>query len=191
MTVGTAPIKGEVFVEPGAHVVEARLDGYRPAQATKELQAGGKASVELQLAREEPKRTEGKLVPDSAMPERVQKSGPNKTIVLVGAIAGAVAAGAGVGFHLGAHFKREERNKAGNACMAGRTPTICPEFDSAESARVGFAIAAITSYVAAGVLGAGTLTYVLATPSEKPQSSARVDLLLAPQTAGAIVTVPW
>ncbi|WP_437586864.1 PEGA domain-containing protein [Sorangium sp. So ce1000] len=46
---GKAPLAGELFVEPGEHTVEARLDGYAPAQKTVRVGKGETAAVTLAM----------------------------------------------------------------------------------------------------------------------------------------------
>ncbi|WP_437318007.1 PEGA domain-containing protein [Sorangium sp. So ce385] len=48
--VGKAPLEGEVFVEPGEHRVEAKLEGYAPASQTVKVAKGGTAEVTLAMA---------------------------------------------------------------------------------------------------------------------------------------------
>ncbi|AUX28839.1 hypothetical protein SOCE836_009240 [Sorangium cellulosum] len=48
--VGKAPLEGEVFVEPGEHRVEARLEGYTPASQTVKVAKAGTAEVTLAMA---------------------------------------------------------------------------------------------------------------------------------------------
>ena len=57
--VGKAPLAGEVFVEPGARVIEAKLAGYEAAQACVDhvsagakCDVGGTASMEVRSSRE-------------------------------------------------------------------------------------------------------------------------------------------
>src|SRR5580704_8866675 len=52
-SVGTAPLAGEVLVEPGAHVVEAQLAGRGAARGEASVVAGGSASVTLALKGEQ------------------------------------------------------------------------------------------------------------------------------------------
>ncbi|WP_437648195.1 PEGA domain-containing protein [Sorangium sp. So ce362] len=47
--VGKAPLEGEVFVEPGEHRVEVRLEGYGPASKTVKVAKGGTAVAALAL----------------------------------------------------------------------------------------------------------------------------------------------
>ncbi|WP_437600636.1 PEGA domain-containing protein [Sorangium sp. So ce590] len=54
--VGKAPLEGEVFVEPGEHRVEVRLEGYGPASKTVKVAKGGTAVAALALP---PLKSEG------------------------------------------------------------------------------------------------------------------------------------
>jgi hypothetical protein len=185
VSVTPAALKGEVFVEPGVHLVEARRAQYEPTQVTRDVGAGWREQIELRLTKVEPQKVELPLV---VPPPSAQEGGPNKTVVVVGGVVAGLAAAAGIGLTVGAKVKLDERLEAEQSCKGQRE---CPKYDAAESVRFNFAIAAITSYIAAGVLGAGTLTYVLASPSAKSKSTARADLLLGPGTAGATVTLTW
>ncbi|MGK4007425.1 PEGA domain-containing protein [Sorangium sp. So ce1036] len=46
---GKAPLEGEVFVEPGEHLVEARLERYAPTSQTVRVEKAGTAKVELAM----------------------------------------------------------------------------------------------------------------------------------------------
>ncbi|AGP33787.1 hypothetical protein SCE1572_04305 [Sorangium cellulosum So0157-2] len=75
--VGKAPLEGEVFVEPGEHRVEARLEGYAPASQTVKVAKGGTAEVTLAMA--------------------LAKSEANEATPVANAAEGASAPGAGAG----------------------------------------------------------------------------------------------
>ena len=47
---GRAPLADPVFVEPGLHVIEAHLDGYRAASESRDLVPGAVAQISLKLA---------------------------------------------------------------------------------------------------------------------------------------------
>jgi hypothetical protein len=49
--VGKSPLPERVFVEPGKHVVEAKREGYRPAQEPVDLAAGGTREVVFEMVR--------------------------------------------------------------------------------------------------------------------------------------------
>jgi hypothetical protein len=190
VSVGTAPLKGEVFVEPGGHLFEARLGGHEPAQVTQDVSAGWRGRIDLRLNKAEPEK--GVVTPPTTTPvvppPPVQEGGANKAVIVAGGVVAGVAAAVGVGLTVGAKLKFDERTKVELSCKPN---AACPAYEAAESTRQTFAIASLASYIAAGVFGAATLTYVLVSPSAKPKSSAKVDLMLGPGAAGATVTVPW
>lgn len=49
--VGKSPLLERIFVEPGKHVVEAKLEGYRPAQEPMDLTAGVSREVIFEMVR--------------------------------------------------------------------------------------------------------------------------------------------
>jgi len=180
-SIGTAPIKGEMFVEPGQHTVEARLDGYEPAEVTLDVGAGRQLPVKLVLAKAEPKNRETPVVcPPPPKPIEVPV-GRSDGIVAAGFVIAGVTALAGSGFMIGAKVFYDKRTTATQESV----------YRTNESARQAFAIASLSSYLVAGAFGLGTLTYILASPSAKPKNSSRADLMLGPGIAGATVTVPW
>jgi hypothetical protein len=186
--VGTSPLKAELFVEPGRHWVEARLGGYEPAKAMQELNAGGKARIDLRLAQTETREPEAAPRQLPFTPQREPPTGPRKTIILVGAVAGAVAAGAGIGFLIASENKKAERGKEKKYCYP---QPECDRYNGAEGARATFRNASVASAIVAGVLGAGTLTYALVTQPKSVQSAAKAELILGAGAAGGMVTVPW
>lgn len=189
VSIGTAPLKGDVFVEPGGHLFDARLPGYQPLQVTQDVGVGWRGRIDLRLDKVAPEKGGDPLPPPTVVPPPpVPPGGPSKAVVVVGGVFAGLAAVAGVGLTIGAKSQLDARLEAEQSCKG---KPECPQYDAAESARLNFAIGAITSYIVAGVLGAGTLTYVLASPSAKPKSTARADLLVGPGTAGATVTVTW
>ncbi|MGK3997090.1 PEGA domain-containing protein [Sorangium sp. So ce1024] len=84
--VGKSPLEGEVFVEPGEHRVEARLEGYAPASETVQVGKGGAVEVKLVMA-QAPSEAPG------AAP--VARAGEGASVPDAGA--GAPAAGLGLG----------------------------------------------------------------------------------------------
>jgi hypothetical protein len=191
-SIGTAPLKGDVFVEPGGHLFEARLAGYQTLQVTQDVGVGWRGRIDLRLDKVAPEKggaVEPPPLPPIVPPPPVQEGGPNKTVVVVGGVVAGLAAAAGVGFTVGAQLKLNERETERPSCFA--TTPNCLRYNTAEKARLNFAYVAVTSYIAAGVFGVGTLTYALVKRSAEPKSTARMDLLLGPGVAGAMVTVPW
>src|SRR5262249_37276716 len=84
---GKAPVASPMFVEPGAHVIEARQEGDVSMQRSVDVQAGGRAEVVVKLARR------------AAPPPRVRvvAKRPLWPVAVGGALAvGGLAAGVGL-----------------------------------------------------------------------------------------------
>lgn len=188
--VGKTPLGREVFVAPGRRVIRARLDGFSRVTEVRTVTAGDSFQVPLLLIQVS--------MPVAKPREAPPEGGANKAILLTGIIAGAVAAGSGVGFTLAANSKRAERDKAENSCAASDQPQ-CPQYNAIERTRSNFTIVAVTSYVAAGILGVGTLIYGLQEASPEPTGVARASrvnkvsatVLAGPGLAFATVTMNW
>ncbi|MGK3966946.1 PEGA domain-containing protein [Sorangium sp. So ce118] len=98
--VGRAPVEGELFVEPGEHRVEARLEGYAPASQTVKVAKGGSAEVALAMAAAKSDAREAAPVASTAV-----GSAPG-----VGTGAGAPAAGLAPGAPVEPPPRPQERN---------------------------------------------------------------------------------
>jgi hypothetical protein len=189
VSVDPAALKGEVFVEPGVHLVEARLEGYEPMQATRDVGAGWREQIDLRLIKAEPEKGVVTPMPTPVVPPTpMQENGASTTVVVIGTIASIGAAGAGIAFTVASEVQRSKRGDEKPSCAV---QLECDRYNKAEIARAELGNVAIASGVAAGVLGVATLTYVLATRPAKPKSAARVDLVLGVGTARAMVTVDW
>jgi hypothetical protein len=159
-SVGLAPIANAVYVDPGAHVVEARLEGYPPSQVSVEASKEGALDVAVNL---EPK-------------------GANKTVIIAGgAAAGALAI-------LGAAFTGVWASKGSSASkLAGMVPHnapcppdgtgatgTCADLKSALASKATFGSAAVGTWALAGAVGVGTLVYGLAAGARGPRTSGLV-----------------
>lgn len=182
-TIGTSPLEGPIFVEPGAHVVEATLKGYTPARAPVDAAKGSarEVTLTLEVLREPPG------VPSS--PKRSSTPG-----IVLGAVGGAAAI-AGVGLLVGSSLKVSSASqvhdliaKAGRSCTVG-----APSYDArcgglATTSRDAntFRNAGAGFLIGAGVAAAAAATYLLwpqRSASDAPASSLR--LAPAASTSGA------
>jgi hypothetical protein len=159
-SVGLAPIANVVYVDPGAHVVEARLEGYPPAQA--KVDAAKEATVDVAV--------------------HLEPKGANKTIIIAGgAAAGALAiigaALTGVWASKGSSASKLAAMVPHNApCPpdgTGATGT-CADLKSALGSKATFGSAAVGMWVAASAVGVGTLVYGLAAGARGPRTSGLV-----------------
>jgi hypothetical protein len=144
--VGLSPLPHELYVEPGTHSVEARLEGYPPVTATVTVLKGKAEQVALTL-----------------MPP----AGPNKMVIGIGAgIAGAgVIAGAvllGVGASKGGTISDlQAKIKASGGCASATAAGDCADLRSAGSSKATLSNAGLWTLVGGGVVGIGTLVYGL------------------------------
>ncbi|XXX78126.1 PEGA domain-containing protein [Sorangium sp. So ce134] len=149
--VGKAPLEGEVFVEPGEHRVEARLEGYAPASQTVKVAKGGTAEVTLAmvLAKSEAqeaapgaKAAEDASTPGAgagagaplaevppAAPLPAQRQPPERSWVPVIALgaASAVGLGVGIGTTVASNAASDDAHKESAAIIQGRGQCVKPE----------------------------------------------------------------
>jgi hypothetical protein len=173
VSVGQAPLGREVFVAPGRRVIEAWLEGHEPGREERTVAAGDSLQIALDM-------TEGAGEAKAGKPK-------NTVIVIGGAVAGALAA-SGVGLLVAAKMKEAERGEPRESCAI---QVECDRYNAAETARAQFAKASLGSFIAAGVIGAGTLAYALIAPRAKHGPSMTATALAGPGGGGAWVTVQW
>jgi hypothetical protein len=186
--VGVAPLADEVFVDPGARVVEARLEGYDVGRANVTAAKGATQDVTLTL----PRKGVDPLVPT--------KSGPNKALLIGGGVAAGLAAGAGVVLAIlagaktnDADAKIAEFKTAGlkNPCLTRSTD--CDTIAEDRGAHDSLSNAALVSFVGAGVLAVGTLTYGLMAkrPNTTPAQGFRVMPMIGATQGGVLLVGSW
>lgn len=178
-----APVVDPIFLEPGRHVLGARLVGYEAAQQEVTAVPGKGASIVLSLV----------LAPSAEKkgPATIPPKGPRKEIVYAG-IAGA-GASLVIGFGLmgGSFAKASERDnvgqcKGGQGCLVGPIETI----QAVEQERVQLANGARAGFIVAGALGAATLTYYLVT-STKAKAERKGMPVFAPLPGGFAAIGQW
>jgi len=160
--VGTAPLPGAVFVEPGPVAVEVRRDGYTAVKVSRVGAAGSVEDVELRLV---PQST--KLEQRAPRTKLDVQRGPNKAIL----IAGSVVAIATLGLGVTAGFLSKTKN--GEIEDAGGKPKDCPYLigtvqnskcnahNDLEISRANLARASFGGFLSAGIVGATTVIYAL------------------------------
>ncbi|MGK3997088.1 PEGA domain-containing protein [Sorangium sp. So ce1024] len=189
--VGRAPLEGEVFVEPGEHRVEARLEGYETASQTVRVGKGATAKVELAmtLAKSEAPGAApsthaaggastlgagvvGPVAGPPAVPVEPQPPPEKRNWVPVIALGAASAVGLGVGIGMtvagsnvldDVHAQRQSIRNAGGQCAKPSTSFAddCAELSSAGEHVDTLGHVAGAAYIASGVLAAAALTYAL------------------------------
>ncbi|MCC6559591.1 MAG: PEGA domain-containing protein [Polyangiaceae bacterium] len=172
--VGTSPLAGEVFLDPGAHTIEARLAGFAGVSQQVEAAPGSSRRVALVLERS--------AAPPSAAPARPPepegRARPGVGWIVAGGVLAAGALGAGLGLTVAANGKGAEARRIGegifspSAChpSAAQVDTRCDDLQDALSARNTLSDAAVVGFVAGGALALGTLglgAWVLSAPEER------------------------
>ncbi|MGK3997001.1 hypothetical protein [Sorangium sp. So ce1024] len=203
--VGTSPLGREVYVEPGARRIEARIEGERPAQASLALAPGASQEVELRFV--ERAAAEAAIPPGPRAPLRRSPaaadrgaSGPNMALVAAGGAATGLAAGTAVVLTVLADRSARSGSNAAvpgaDACYASGPGAPdhrrCLEVHEhrTEAARLHNISRGV--FVAAGALGAATLGYALygALRSDSGPAVTAVPVALAPG-AGVSLSARW
>ena len=195
-SIGYAPLEDDVFVEPGARVVEARLEGYAAARETIAAGKGTRHEVRLTLARAEPVKGDaaGWVGPvggpggsGAAMP---QDAGPSWVWIGAGAAATAVLAGTGVAFAVVSAGKASDADAARGdlmgrggpeACRSGALAPGCEDLQALNDGSDTFRNLAVGSFLGAGIAGAATAAYAL---WPRASASAPAGLRIAPTVGG-------
>lgn len=181
--IGLAPLAGEVFVEPGAHVVDAQLGEYEQGRARVEVGKGATAEVTLALVKK-----------DATAP-----SGPNKPIVITGGavtgvllVTGAVLAVVAHGKASDADTKLATLGRPGGAAPCAAHVTTCSAIDSDRAMRDKLANASMGVFIGASAVGLATLGYALFAPRGRPATSGmRVVPLVGAGQGGVALMGAW
>lgn len=179
--VGVSPLDAEVFVEAGAHAVEARRAGYRAARESVRVAKEEEREVALVLeampagmAMPEGRAEAGSVAGDAG---GVSPAGagdrdglkPRKELLIAGGALTGAALVAGVVLTVVANMKAGAARDQAAALVQADLPCpregadgACLEVQEALAARDGFSNAAVWSFVGAGVLGVSTGIYAVA-----------------------------
>jgi len=177
--VGVAPLADPVFVDPGKHVLQARMGNQASLDVTVEMAAGSTREISL--------RADGKGGEPAPRPKPETPATPQETTgrsmvpAIVGGAVTLIGLGAGIGFTLSANGKASDRDHeldalgGASACGAGTSfPSECKnikELDDAADRRKTYGT---IGFVVAGVAAAGTAAYLLWPTASDSSSSARV-----------------
>ena len=164
VSVGVSPLPGDVYLDPGTHTIEARLDGFMPVQMTVTAVKGKTDAQELAL---EP------------------PPGASKPVL----IAGGVLAGLGViagGALLGISSTKKPSaadvatlKAQGSICPVGGTGAtgLCKTVADTLKSKDTLSTAGIGAMVGGGVVAVGTLIYGLVGGAKAPRSATGVRVL--------------
>lgn len=189
-SVGRTPLADPIFVEPGACVVEARLEGHETIKRPITTTAGSAQDLKLRLEKT-------KLAKLSVAPNL---EGPNSKILIAGGVTAGVAFGAGLVFTFLANGKASSASEkvtsvaaqgGDKACLAQSFGTACEELHGLRQEAATFGNVAVWSFIGAGVVGAGTLVYALAAPRRPKEPSLQAAPLVSATGGGLMLRGSW
>ncbi|MDI1437553.1 PEGA domain-containing protein, partial [Polyangium sorediatum] len=167
--VGTSPLGGAVFVEPGPRILTARKEGM--PEAKKELTVAAGAETTVPLAVTPPPQPVAKPLPPPPPPPPAR----NKTLILAGAgIAGGLAL-VSLGTFIGYSVVDSNSYDTWETNRCVRANQQCAnDFRDAQSTSAALGTTALVTLIGAGVIGAGTAVYAFTGPKSKPSASLHV-----------------
>ena len=161
--VGKAPLTGDIYVDSGTHQIEARKQGFFPAQETIEIAKGKSLTVKLALR---------------------EPQGPNKTIVYAGGgVAGAALIAGAVLTAIGATKKTDDLRstalrQGGCPAFAEAQPAgACADLKAAINSKATLTTAGVYTLVGGAAVGVATLVYGFVGGEKAPAASARLRVL--------------
>ena len=184
--VGRSPIAAEVFVDPGAHALEARLASYGAARTTVTIDKGGSGTATLTL-------TQTPTAAGSATPPRR----PPAALLVTGGVLAAAGLATGIGLTVAANGKafQVDQLQSGNASgcfMAGSgAASRCTSLHDAATSKATLSNAAVSSFIAAGAFGlatAGLGIWAAVVPKGNP---VRVAPTVGADRVGVVVQGVW
>ncbi|MBI5503150.1 MAG: PEGA domain-containing protein, partial [Deltaproteobacteria bacterium] len=175
-SLGPAPLKGSVFVEPGHRVFTATREGYEPARSEVDVAKGKSADVSLELVAKE------------GSPAGYIVGGIGMGIAGVGILGGAVLTAMANGKAADMDDLSAGIRASGTSCPESSTNATCTELRDAASSRDSLSNAAMAMWIVGGVgLGAG-LGGIIAGASQGSPAQALVLPVFGPGYAGAMVS---
>jgi hypothetical protein len=172
--VGRAPIEHEVFVEPGARTIEAKLVGYDDATQTLEAGAGSAQVVTLALSASAAKVAPAASASPSSAPSapliKEEPPPPRRPLwpIAVGGGATAVFLAGGIAFTVVASGHRADSREfqkqidaLGKRCGAGADKATCGALKNALMKTDNSRNLALAGFIGAGVTALATATYLL------------------------------
>lgn len=173
---GTSPLEDPVFVEPGKHLLQARMGNKTSPDVTVELGAGGTRTISLRADREG--EAVGPTTPEE--PKLAEREGRSVVPAIVGGAVALIGLGAGVGFTLSAKDKESDRDDklasigGVSACGVG-TPLVteCADVQDLSDTAGSRRTMGTVGFVVGGAAAVATATYLL-WPASDSGPSARV-----------------
>ena len=171
VAIGQAPLRDEIHVDPGRHVVTYR-QGACVATASVELTAGQSQEIALRCEPTTPDRKVGVAAPA----DRASSASPEHRGILIAGVS-VTAASLGLGLSSVALFTAK-----GHKAKENGEPAAGPN----ATAEASFKSVALWSFVAAGVAASGTLAYEI-TSRRAGRPPVRGTVVVGPTGAAAMV----
>jgi hypothetical protein len=209
VAVGRAPLPGPLFVEPGSHVIDARLDEHTPKTHPVQVNAGEAVDVKLPLEKIAPPpppppppttstapaaSTAPTVPPVTPLPDRI----PNRAVLIAGgSVAGAALVTAVVftalanGKASSAASTRAAVIKAGGSSACGAPSASCQDLHGLMQDQATYGNVAAWSFIGAGAVGAATVIYGLVAPRTAKPADVPVVPVVTPKSAGLAVGGHW
>jgi hypothetical protein len=192
-SVGTAPLSGPVFLDPGKHTVEAKQEGYVTARVSLDAKAGTTPAVTLQLEKPE---VEAPPPPPPPPPPVARLIWP----LAVGAGVTVVLLAGGIGLTIAANGKMDDAISLGaqvrgrSVCYgkpAGAVASTCDDLRTAVADNAAFSNAAMASFIASGVVALGTAGFGFFTLRTKSTTEVQVAPTVGAGHGGIVLTGTW
>jgi hypothetical protein len=157
-SIGTVPLPLPLFLDPGAHVVEVRQDGYVTAWRTVDARAGDSPEIKIELTPVTP-------------PQPPVISTPIRRSLVPGIVLGAVAAAGlaiGTGLYIASTGERSTANTLTNSILDAKHSCLpnapnfdsrCPQAHSAASSSDALHNAGVGTLIGAGVVAIASVAY--------------------------------
>lgn len=182
-SIGRSPLEDQVFVEPGAHRIVARLAGRPDSEQAVTLSAGSSRVVALHVA---------PIERDTSSPAlRVGLIAGGATLAGAGLITGVVLAVVAGKHGANADELLAKLPPAGGAAVCQTQAAMCREIDRERGTRDQLSNGAMGVLVGAGALGAATILYATLAPKPKTEARARVMPVAGAGITGVSVTGVW
>jgi hypothetical protein len=206
--IGRSPFTLPVFLEPGKHGIEARLDGYVAVNAAVVAEAAKEAGVSLRLEKPAPiapssaspapgDSGRARLPPPPSPPVATGASGPRREVLIAGGVTAGAALIAGVVFTVlanqrtsAARGNAHELITATGSEACAQASDACREVGGLIHDRVVFTNVAGLSFIGAGALGVATGIYAFAA-KRTPKAGLHATTVVTGQGAAVIVGGAW
>ncbi|WP_165373392.1 PEGA domain-containing protein [Sorangium cellulosum] len=212
---GRTPLALPVFLEPGQHMIQVELDGYKPAQERIEPKAGDVVGMKLYLMRRDAEAPAAAGAPGTTGPRAASEPGPPKPpetivappaerswvpVIALGA-ASVVGLGVGVGMTVASNNASSEADAQFKTILTARThclnpptaaPERCAELRRSVSRIDTLGNGARVAFAATGALAIAAVTVAL-WPREKAVATGRVRVspALGTEGGGVVVRAAW